>query len=279
MNKILQTLFSLLLFSLLVCNCKYLNKSSENLNFIIKDGIYFEKSSWRNNDNYTSNNSLYKAKRIVKFSYKYLDKNGISKYCCLNNKADVYADKKLTWELSDTNSKDCIKYLTFEVLSNNSIMDSSYMQSVIDYKFYNEDLQKLPFSESTGLVENYKNIWIHPPRSKLFAILELNPFPYIKLPIKTGNKWQWKLEIGDHWSDNRWKSWKGNIINNYTYKIKDKVVLNSMMGEIDCFRVFAVATNKLGKSSLVTYFNSNLGFVKLEYINIDSSQLILEMIP
>ncbi|MDY3352366.1 hypothetical protein PG357_10280 [Riemerella anatipestifer] len=114
-------------------------------------------------------------------------------------------------------------------------------------------------------------------RSNFFALLELNPFPYIKAPYKTGASWNWKLKIGDHWSDKRWLEWKGGIENIYKYKIREKKIISSKMGMIECYIIQAYAKSRIGKTELISYFSPTLGFVKLEYKNIDGSKTVIEL--
>jgi len=132
--------------------------------------------------------------------------------------------------------------------------------------------------EKTGLIENSKNIWMHPPRMALFKILELNPFPYVKFPCEIGEEWIWKLTIGDMWGDERWKTWNGQIENNYFYKIVEKEKITTQFYEnIDCWIIDATAKSELGETFLRSYFNEQIGFVKWEYINIDNSKIIFEI--
>lgn len=57
---------------------------------------------------------------------------------------------------------------------------------------------------------------------------------YIKMPNKIGTKWNWKLKIGDHWSDKRWLEWKGGIENIYEYEIIDKNI-ETRLGNLKMF--------------------------------------------
>jgi hypothetical protein len=134
------------------------------------------------------------------------------------------------------------------------------------------------FFEKTGLVENEKNIWLHPPRSFLFEILQLNPFPYIQKPYEKGNKWTWSLKIGDQWSNERWKVWKGGIENKYVYEIvDDNCAISTPLGDLNCYKINSYAESELGKTFLTAYFNEIYGFVRYEYINIDGSVLNIEL--
>ena len=124
----------------------------------------------------------------------------------------------------------------------------------------------------SGAIENEANVWIHPPRDKYFKILELNPFPYAKAPYEIGTKWTWNLGIVDHWADERWKVWEGQIENEYDYEITNKRTLKTGIGEIECFVIESNAKSRIGETKLTAYFNTEYGFVKLDYTNIDGSK-------
>jgi hypothetical protein len=131
-------------------------------------------------------------------------------------------------------------------------------------------------SQST-IVEGDEAVWIHPPRHFFFKILQLNPYPYIKKPLKKGLKWAWELRIGDYWGDKRWKEWTGVITNISTYEITGDALLATKFGKVKCYIVQASAKSELGVTYLTGYFNPTFGFVKLDYTNIDGSKIILEL--
>jgi len=151
--------------------------------------------------------------------------------------------------------------------------DPKYYQIGISYIIEKNDVS--PFI--TGLIENEKNIWLHPPREFLFRILELNPFPYIKYPFQIGHTWNWDLEIGGQWGDKRWKEWTGNITNKYQYKITDKKTISTAIGALECYVIESEAKSELGTTKLTSYFNEQFGFVKLDYTNIDSSTIEIDI--
>ena len=153
-----------------------------------------------------------------------------------------------------------------------------YSQTIIQQKYTAVNGQVL-FDGSTGLIENEKNIWLHPFRGKYFSVTEFSPFPYVKLPLKEGTKWTWRLpEIDSRWSDPRIIEYKGTVEATYNYKIVDEKNLKTAFGVLSCFVIEAEAKNRIGKSKLRSYFNPQYGFVLLEYTNIDKSKLILELI-
>ena len=129
------------------------------------------------------------------------------------------------------------------------------------------------------IVENERNLWMHPNRDCLFQILELNPFPYIQYPVKKGNSWKWSLSIGSQWGDERWKTWTGGIVNKYKYKITDtdcEVV--TQMGTLPCVKVEAVAKSRIGKTYLTAYYNDTYGFAKMDNTDIDGSRLLVDLV-
>ena len=206
----------------------------------------------------------YKRGSEITFSYKYTDRNGKEQYFVIN--------KGNFWDFTSASntSDNVIRDFKLKVLHENmNFNDPKFYQIGISYIIEKNDVS--PFV--TGLIENEKNIWLHPPREFLFRILELNPFPYIKYPFQIGHTWNWELEIGGQWGDKRWKEWSGNITNKYQYKITDKKTINTAIGLLECYIIESEAKSKLGTTKLISYFNELFGFVKLDYTNIDNSTI------
>ena len=243
------------------------------------DGISVEKFDSTNvNDNrYNQNNSIYKVGRKFTFSYFYSDTIG-EKFLMTKgnlNKQNMY---DWTFEKMENKNPNSVYQIILTVKSGLSPFVKQlpdYNQTVISYDFKQLNGDVWPNNEKTGVVENVKNLWMHPPRTDFFKILEINPFPYVKEPLKIGNSWTWKLKIGGYWSDKRWLAWKGLIENIYNYKITDKVLLQTKLGEIECLVISSNAISKLGETKLTSYFNNQFGFVKLDYTNIDCSKTII----
>lgn len=275
MNKKFLYLFASCLL-ILSCKAQIKNESFETDN----DGVTVEKLDSTNKDEnrYNHNNLIYKVGRRFTFTYFYEDKNG-DKY--LINRSNANSQNDYDWrfeniEKKDTNSIDEIILKVKSGLSPFIQNIPDYNQTVILYEYQTLN-GKVEINEMTGIIENSKNIWVHPPRTDLFKILELNPFPYIKAPFEVGNKWNWKLNFGDHWSDKRWLAWKGENENIYSYQIIKKAKISTKIGDLDCYIVESSAKSKLGTTKLTSYFNENFGFVKLYYTNIDSTKIVIEL--
>ncbi|REC42785.1 MULTISPECIES: hypothetical protein [Chryseobacterium] len=249
---------------------------------IDEDGIAGEKldPSKTYDQNVNSNNIIYTQGKKFMFSYYYQNAKG-ERFLIKKGK-DILQLEGYTvadWEFVDslTQDKETIHTISLQVNLGNPFTNiPEYNQTSISYEYLLKNGEVFTM-ETTGAIENEMNVWIHPPRSSFFEILELNPFPYIKAPYKIGTKWNWKLQIGDHWSDKRWLEWKGEIENLYTYEIVDKKMITTRFGNLECFVIDAKANSRIGETKLRSYFNPLFGFIKLEYQNIDGSTTILEL--
>ncbi|BDX38718.1 hypothetical protein CYCD_20730 [Tenuifilaceae bacterium CYCD] len=233
-------------------------KESDSL-VLLGGSIYANVVDKSNNLTYCT----YRRGTEITFSYKYTDRNGKQQYFVVNNGN--------SWDFTSVgNSSESVKDFKLRVLNSNmNYNDPKHYQVEISYIIEKKGAR----THTTGLIENEKNIWLHPPRQFLFQILELNPFPFIKYPLQIGRTWSWELEIGDQWGDKRWKEWSGDIMNKCQYKISGKETLNTAVGSLECYVVESEAKSELGTTKLTSYFNEQFGFVKLMYTNINSSTI------
>ena len=176
------------------------------------------------------------------------------------------------WPLNKLPQKNTIVRLGFSIEHENMVG-----MTVCKHNYYSGDGEVGGLFEKSGIIENERNTWLHPPRSEQFAMLELNPYPYVKFPLKIGRTWDWELEIGDDFSSSFWVAWKGAILNKYWYRITDRSTLQTSLGKIDCWVIESGGTSQLGQTSLTAFFNELLGFVKLEYTNIDGTKLVMNL--
>jgi len=285
-NKIKKGLATLLIFGMII-SCKSQNTSEKHKDYelVLDEGIYVEKFDSTNTDEnrYTENNSTYKRGKKLTYDYYYQNLKG-EKFKFRNRKnvsGLAFKERVKAWDFVSIDSiyNEVIDKVELTVNYGLQSMRSipGYNQTVITYE-YPRLVGESSSMSSTGVIENEKNIWIHPPRNKFFRILELNPFPFIQAPYEIGNQWNWKLKIGDFWADERWKTWEGSIENKYEYQITDRRKISTKIGKFDCFEIKATATSSIGKTHLTAYFNEVVGFVKLEYTNIDSTKTVLEII-
>ncbi len=211
---------------------------------------------------------IHKPGRTFYYRYRFTNAAGQEQYFVI--KPDN------TWYFVDAKSEnpEAIKDFHLKILDSKwKHKKPAYYQRTISYHI-NKNIQKPTF---TGVIENQKNIWIHPPRAYLFKILELNPYPYIKYPLQVGSSYKGSLRIGSGWGDERWKTWAGIIENQYNYEVTAQRELDTPLGRLSCYVIESTAVSELGETKLTTYFNETYGFVKLEYTNIDHSRLVMEL--
>ncbi|MCA6369686.1 MAG: hypothetical protein IM631_21985 [Cytophagales bacterium] len=239
--------------------------------------VYIEKTSTTDNnaDRYTIDNKAYKLNRKFIFDY-YIIKGKDTLKITSPKMTGPDSDFQREWSFTSKSNKHEDKIETISITVLPGISNDNQTMLKYEYQYF-PDLGYSTFSSTSGVIENEMNTWMHPHRDKYFMILELNPFPFIQQPFKIGNKWTWTLGIGDHWKDDRWKTWTGSIRNNYEYEIIGKEKLKTKIGEMDCWVVQSTATSSIGSTGLIGYYDEENGFVKLDYINIDKSRLKIEI--
>lgn len=135
------------------------------------------------------------------------------------------------------------------------------------------------FRGSVGAVENKEEFWIHPPRYGHYRLLELNPFPYVKLPATSGRTWEWSVyPTGNYYGNPAWATWKDTIRVQFRYALGGPVPLATPLGRLPCSHVQATGHCKFGTTALEAYFHPAYGFVRLNYRNLDRSRTELEMV-
>lgn len=134
------------------------------------------------------------------------------------------------------------------------------------------------FTASTGVVENDKNVWLHPPRNGFFKSLETCPFPYIKKGQEIEKKWQDSMSIGNHWSNVVWGEWEGRLLLKYEYEFAGKELINTDLGQINCIKIEAKAKSRVGTSYLTSYYSDIFGFVRLEYVLFNGLKINLKLV-
>ncbi|MEO0041201.1 MAG: hypothetical protein RL329_649, partial [Bacteroidota bacterium] len=111
-------------------------------------------------------------------------------------------------------------------------------QSWMVFRYYDQADSLLAGWEKTGLIDNPKNIWLHPPRSGFFAVTEFNSFPFIKQPYKIGTAWKSGLTAGYFENYKHFGlKWKGILITKETLSIIDVVELTTPFGVLPCYVV------------------------------------------
>ena len=247
-----------------------------------ENGLYFEApaaSDSANENFFNQDNRIYTPGKRFVFSYE-IFKLGDTLSVNVN---EVNDPKTPTWKFVNTHGEDSltIKFLTIEIQDGYGGMDDlfpDYSQTIMRQQYLSSK-KSLLFEGSTGLIENEKNVWIHPFRGKYFSVLQFSPYPFVKLPVRKKTTWIWKLQgISERWSDPRIVEYQSKQEANYEYRVTGRKVLATCFGKLKCAVISASAKLAIGSSSLIAYFNDQYGFVRMEYQNIDGSHINLELI-
>lgn len=273
------------LFIVSSCAAPTINEAPKDYVLIEDSGIYAEQFDSTNisENRYTDNNITYVEGNTWTFDYYYEDREG--KHFKFEEwegaSALDWQERSNAWSfipIDKTTERtiDVVKLIVKPGLQPMIKNIPDYNQTIIAYDYPQVNGNK-NFNSYTGVIENEKNVWMHPPRDRLFRILELNPFPFIMAPYEVGTKWDWSLKIGSFWGDKRWKLWDEQIENIYQYEIVDKREIESAVGKLECYVIQSTAKSEIGQTHLTAYFNIDKGFVKLDYTNIDSTKTYLNI--
>ncbi len=258
----------------------------------LDDGIYSEKINNKDTSRhrYTSDNISYTFNKVFIYDYYYLDNSGVKKKFNWNESWDENNPLQLTaYENPGDNGIDKIKIKVDDWLEPFIKYDSTFTQTPFSYFYLNskgksKDTLNAIFDvgdESTGVIDNRKNLWIHPPRSYTFRILQLNPYPCYYLDESVQN-WSWTLKTGGFYLDQRWIDQQEMIEIKYEYVRARDEELQTPLGKIICKVTSATGSSELSKvlmkTYLKSYYNSKYGFVRLEYTNINGSKIVIQLI-
>ncbi|MBR6048610.1 MAG: hypothetical protein IKP83_00425 [Bacteroidales bacterium] len=120
------------------------------------------------------------------------------------NAQGVYKPYKEFIFEAEMNLGDSVRQLYVSMWTTDSAFWGDASQRQLFYAYhdsYNKDslAAAWPYTEhveSTGIIENEKKVWLHPPRSDAFALFEYFPFPEMKFPLKCDRKYR-RYYIGD----------------------------------------------------------------------------------
>jgi hypothetical protein len=263
----------------------------------LDDGIYFEKPlpSDSTPHKYSLDNISYKLGSVFVFDYYYVDSSGKRSKFLIDDKNTEENPLNLTpYEYV---SKDAIDKIKLEIDDSPMMSEKmpDYTQSVfslyylkksgfpkdttcLSFKRKSPKLKDMPCGdEGTGVVDNRMNLWMHPPRSHTFKILQLCPYPFYYLDGSI-NTWGWNLETGGSYLDPRWtKTKKESITITYEYTRGKDEVIDTPLGKMECKVTNAKGICKPARlnTGLKSYYHSKYGFVRLEYDLINGDKMVI----
>lgn len=212
-------------------------------------------------------NSIFLEGRVFSYNYNIYVGDTVKKVELLLKKEPWSQDKVMTgWKLTqDLNSKNLINEIRYNVVPDSTIRlngRTNRNQTEVQIEYYYIDLVG---GEYTGIVENNRNVWIHPPRGNFFKVLNTCPYPYVQLPLYIGRKWSDKMRISNHWADPNWAIWEKKLKMDLSYEVIGKESISVNDKEYECFVIKSVAISKIGKCELLFYYNEELGFINMRY--------------
>jgi hypothetical protein len=261
---------------------------------LLFDGdLYYEKpiTNDTSQSRYSVDNISYKKNMVLTYDYFFQDKYGAKKkFIMEGNELKPDPPKDNPMYLTDYFSPvydaiDKIKITVTDGLDTYCNDATPCTQTVFRYDFLfkngNTRYDYMGLDGVSGLIDNKKNLWIHPPRDYTFKILQLNPFPLYFLD-ETKKKWTHDLDVGGFWLDPRWIDHKATITIKSEYiRARDETV-STPFENINCKVTNATGTadlgNKIMKTGLKSYYHPDYGFVRLEYTNVDESKIVITLI-
>ena len=258
---------------LLLFNCKNEIEEQQHQNdeLFVEDisGLQIDAS-----DNlYNLDNKIYLPGLEFKFKYSYMDSVG-----------QEYMFSREGYELTPKSlvTNRTITDISFSIRHDKWNFKEDYYQTVAQYAYFvpKDEGEALWPRTYSGIIENDVNVWMHPFRAHCyFRLLQLSPYPYIKRNLEIGDKWYWDLTTGNHYDCESWGTWEGGIKNEYEYYITEKgILLETELGELACDVVVGNGIGDLGPTKLVSYFNEKYGFVRLEYKNVNNSEMVIDLV-
>ena len=190
----------------------------------------------------------------------------------INSKGDTLTKEKILinsmnvpWEFQKSQNKLYYQYFP------DSIGLKSFVNPV--KKFRKLKYRDWNNFEETGVIENESSLWMHPFRANQYVYTQVAPFPNVQLENgKIIKEWSRTLFILHGWS-----TFKGIVKSNYSlgsivnYSLNDQMLYN-------CFEINAEGVhNKLGVSYLKTIFNKEYGFLEMNYLFYDKTQIKIRL--
>lgn len=170
----------------------------------------------------------------------------------------------------DSECSALVNTIRYIVLGNNDdIKKTNRRQTEVKIEY----LKDLPVGEFTGVVENDLNIWMHPPRSYFFKVLNICPYPFVKLPVIENDSWTDKMKVSSYWTDSLWGYWDKKLHIDLDYRVAGKEEIYFSGENIECFVINSSSYSDLGVSQLRIYYNEIFGFVKLNYNVLDKFKI------
>jgi len=220
--------------------------------------------------NYTDDNKIYREGLRFVYDYRYID-DGTFLIGNEGHRLDTITDKnsQTIVQVSFTVSEDRGRSMRE--------MIPDYHQSGVNYDYYGKNGESFYPKTSSGLIENEINVWIHPfRRSTYFAMLNINPYPYVQYPIEVDNTYHWELGVGGSaYIDPIWAMWDGTTIRKHSYQVTGKeTIALPFVDSVEVHVIKATSTSEIGDSGATFKFSDKYGFVEMNFENLNGSKFL-----
>lgn len=116
--------------------------------------------------------------------------------------------------------------------------------------------------DTTGIIENEQQIWMHPFRRNQYFFTEIAPFPQVQFPLEIGRTWSDHLSLGEGWGD-----WE-NTSYSSSFKVVGKDEKNFGFGSLkECWKIESESSGNNLINKLTYWFNPEHGFIEMNYTN------------
>ena len=161
-------------------------------------------------------------------------------------------------EAADLQSQVIFKYSS---MVKDSIDHIQEIDSIVGERFWVS-------TDTTGVIENTKRVWMHPFRNNEFFKTELAPFPVIKFPVSDSIMQSYKMTT--HILGN-WGLYTGTKTKE-RYNYIGKVIKSyPTTGEIECYKLIGTGENtKYGISKIEYFYSEIYGFTEMNYLTYDN---------
>lgn len=147
-------------------------------------------------------------------------------------------------------------------------------QAAVIWTTKSDELNRKVFT--TGIYEEKEFVWLHPPRQDEFSILEYSPFPQIRFPVSNNMTWKRSFTPGKNWVNKEFNIKEDDILK-FNY-INTGIAFHKLKNEnLECWEIEAESTNLKVQTNFSGLFNSEYGFVKMVFQNINNSTITLEL--
>ena len=245
---------------------KYLVAIFSSLIVLVVNAQKYDNLVFTHRLNPEKDNTIFTPGKELTYSYKIYDKDG--------HQLAIVRDQSAKWKLSELSDVEkVLTFIKYTVIQPKIFQRTNNGQTEVviscdpDFKTF----------ERTGVVDNPKNKWMHPPRTNYFRVLETCPFPYVKLPVEKGREWNEAIKVSDRWSDPGWGEWEDDLLMKINYKIIGQENVETTEGIFSCAVIQGKAESVLGETGLISYFNEKAGFVKLEYKTMNNLLIVFQL--